>query len=203
MDKCAFLKFRDELSPFKNVFINNSVDPQPAYFKNVNCEFLQMQWGSSLDFCISIYLTLLTLPQPTITPSPPPASQPSPAGNHSPHLPAQQTPAAAPEQSRKAGQNFKCLWQSCKRYVSETDGLPLVHNPVSFSSRRGASADFVFHFFRWFETPSQVFYHAATQHGGKGVYGGHCQWEGCEPFPRQRLSFITHLQVRLPPLYLW
>uniref|UniRef100_A0A671W0N1 AT-rich interactive domain 2 n=1 Tax=Sparus aurata TaxID=8175 RepID=A0A671W0N1_SPAAU len=99
--------------------------------------------------------------QPTITPSPPPASQPSPAGNHSPHLPAQQTPAAAPEQSRKAGQNFKCLWQSCKR---------------------------------WFETPSQVFYHAATQHGGKGVYGGHCQWEGCEPFPRQRLSFITHLQ---------
>ena len=87
--------------------------------------------------------------------------------------------------------------------MSETDGLPLVHNPVSFSSRRGASADFVFHFFRWFETPSQVFYHAATQHGGKGVYGGHCQWEGCEPFPRQRLSFITHLQVRLPPLYLW
>ncbi|XP_034529015.1 AT-rich interactive domain-containing protein 2 isoform X1 [Notolabrus celidotus] len=47
---------------------------------------------------------------------------------------------------------------------------------------------------RWFETPSQVFYHAAMQHGGKGVYGGHCQWEGCEPFPRQRLSFITHLQ---------
>ncbi|KAK1906775.1 AT-rich interactive domain containing protein 2 [Dissostichus eleginoides] len=47
---------------------------------------------------------------------------------------------------------------------------------------------------RWFETPSQVFYHAATQHGGKGVYGGHCQWEGCEPFPRQRLSLITHLQ---------
>ncbi|XP_019121163.2 AT-rich interactive domain-containing protein 2 isoform X2 [Larimichthys crocea] len=98
---------------------------------------------------------------PTVTPSPPPASQPAPAGNHSPHLPAQQTPAAPPEQSRKAGQNFKCLWQSCKR---------------------------------WFETPSQVFYHAATQHGGKGVYGGHCQWEGCEPFPRQRLSFITHLQ---------
>lgn len=56
---------------------------------------------------------------------------------------------------------------------------------------------------RWFETPSQVFYHAATQHGGKGVYGGHCQWEGCEPFPRQRLSFITHLQVRLPPPSLW
>uniref|UniRef100_A0A3B5M801 RFX-type winged-helix domain-containing protein n=1 Tax=Xiphophorus couchianus TaxID=32473 RepID=A0A3B5M801_9TELE len=46
----------------------------------------------------------------------------------------------------------------------------------------------------WFETPSQVFYHAATQHGGKEVYGGHCLWEGCEPFPRQRLSFITHLQ---------
>uniref|UniRef100_A0A672ZQM3 AT rich interactive domain 2 (ARID, RFX-like) n=1 Tax=Sphaeramia orbicularis TaxID=375764 RepID=A0A672ZQM3_9TELE len=87
---------------------------------------------------------------------------PSPAGNHSPHLPTQQTPSAAPpEQNRKAGQNFKCLWQSCKR---------------------------------WFETPSQVFYHAATQHGGKDVYGGQCQWEGCEPFPRQRLSFITHLQ---------
>uniref|UniRef100_A0A3Q1GUQ5 AT-rich interactive domain 2 n=1 Tax=Acanthochromis polyacanthus TaxID=80966 RepID=A0A3Q1GUQ5_9TELE len=98
---------------------------------------------------------------PTVTPSPPPASQPAPAGNHSPHLPAQQTSAAPPEQTRKAGQNFKCLWQSCKR---------------------------------WFETPSQVFYHAATQHGGKDVYGGQCQWEGCEPFPRQRLSFITHLQ---------
>ncbi|XP_060886438.1 AT-rich interactive domain-containing protein 2 [Labrus mixtus] len=98
---------------------------------------------------------------PTITPSPPPVSQPAPVGNHSPHLPAQLTPAAAPEQSRKAGQNFKCLWPSCKR---------------------------------WFETPSQVFYHAATQHGGKGVYGGHCLWEGCDSFPRQRLSFITHLQ---------
>uniref|UniRef100_A0AAQ5YUI6 ARID domain-containing protein n=1 Tax=Amphiprion ocellaris TaxID=80972 RepID=A0AAQ5YUI6_AMPOC len=103
----------------------------------------------------------MSLPQPTVTPSPPPVSQPAPAGNHSPHLPAQQTSAAPPEQTRKAGQNFKCLWQSCKR---------------------------------WFETPSQVFYHAATQHGGKDVYGGQCQWEGCEPFPRQRLSFITHLQ---------
>uniref|UniRef100_A0A1A7Y9X5 AT rich interactive domain 2 (ARID, RFX-like) n=1 Tax=Iconisemion striatum TaxID=60296 RepID=A0A1A7Y9X5_9TELE len=98
---------------------------------------------------------------PTVTPSPPPMSQPAPAGNHSPHLPTQQTPSAPSEPSRKAGQNFKCLWQSCKR---------------------------------WFETPSQVFYHAATQHGGKDVYGGHCLWEGCEPFPRQRLSFITHLQ---------
>ncbi|XP_023265735.1 AT-rich interactive domain-containing protein 2 [Seriola lalandi dorsalis] len=98
---------------------------------------------------------------PTVTPSPPPVSQPASAGHHNPHLPAQQTSAAPPEQSRKAGQNFKCLWQSCKR---------------------------------WFETPSQVFYHAATQHGGKDVYGGQCQWEGCEPFPRQRLSFITHLQ---------
>ncbi|XP_066543245.1 AT-rich interactive domain-containing protein 2 [Amia ocellicauda] len=47
---------------------------------------------------------------------------------------------------------------------------------------------------RWFDTPSQVFYHAATQHGGKDVYPGQCFWEGCEPFPRQRLSFITHLQ---------
>ncbi|XP_034719231.1 AT-rich interactive domain-containing protein 2 [Etheostoma cragini] len=96
---------------------------------------------------------------PTLTP--PPVSQPVLGGNHSPQPSAQQTPAAPPEQSRKAGQNFKCLWQSCKR---------------------------------WFETPSRVFYHAATQHGGKGAYGGHCQWEGCEPFPRQRLSFITHLQ---------
>ncbi|XP_029016165.1 AT-rich interactive domain-containing protein 2 [Betta splendens] len=98
---------------------------------------------------------------PIVTPSPPPASQPAPIGNHSPQLPAQHTSTAPPEESRKAGQNFKCLWQSCKR---------------------------------WFETPSQVFYHAATQHGGKDVYGGHCLWEGCEPFPRQRLSFITHLQ---------
>ncbi|CAG6022124.1 unnamed protein product, partial [Menidia menidia] len=99
---------------------------------------------------------------PAATPSPPPVSQPALlAGSHSPHPPAQQSPTAPPEPSRKAGQNFKCLWQSCKR---------------------------------WFETPSQVFYHAATQHGGKDVYGGQCQWEGCEPFPRQRLSFITHLQ---------
>ncbi|XP_071762789.2 AT-rich interactive domain-containing protein 2 [Centroberyx gerrardi] len=98
---------------------------------------------------------------PTVTPSPPPVSQPAVAGGGSPRRPAQQTPAAPPEQTRKAGQNFKCLWQSCKR---------------------------------WFETPSQVFYHAATQHGGKDVYGGQCLWEGCEPFPRQRLSFITHLQ---------
>ncbi|KAM3859144.1 AT-rich interactive domain-containing protein 2 [Diretmus argenteus] len=98
---------------------------------------------------------------PTATPSPPPVSQPTPTGCPSPHLPTQQTAAAPPEQTRKAGQNFKCLWQSCKR---------------------------------WFETPSRVFYHAATQHGGKDAYGGHCLWEGCEPFPRQRLSFITHLQ---------
>ncbi|CAH2277996.1 AT-rich interactive domain-containing 2 [Pelobates cultripes] len=65
------------------------------------------------------------------------------------------------EQVKKPGQNFMCLWQSCKR---------------------------------WFETPSQVFYHAATEHGGKDVYPGQCLWEGCEPFQRQRFSFITHLQ---------
>ncbi|XP_055510799.1 AT-rich interactive domain-containing protein 2-like [Leucoraja erinacea] len=47
---------------------------------------------------------------------------------------------------------------------------------------------------RWFEMPSQVFYHAATEHGGKDVYQGQCLWAGCEPLPRQRLSFITHLQ---------
>lgn len=39
-----------------------------------------------------------------------------------------------------------------------------------------------------------MFYHAATYHGGKDAYPGQCKWEGCEPFPRQRLSFITHLQ---------
>ncbi|XP_040834856.1 AT-rich interactive domain-containing protein 2 isoform X1 [Ochotona curzoniae] len=61
----------------------------------------------------------------------------------------------------KPGQNFMCLWQSCKK---------------------------------WFQTPSQVFYHAATEHGGKDVYPGQCLWEGCEPFQRQRFSFITHLQ---------
>ncbi|XP_068163353.1 AT-rich interactive domain-containing protein 2 isoform X2 [Antennarius striatus] len=105
--------------------------------------------------------TQAAVPTPTFTPSPPPVSQPAPVGNHSPHLPAQHAPEAPPEHSRRAGQNFRCLWQSCKR---------------------------------WFETPSQVFYHAATQHGGKDAYGGHCLWEGCEPFPRQRLSFITHLQ---------
>ncbi|NWX92228.1 ARID2 protein, partial [Nothoprocta ornata] len=65
------------------------------------------------------------------------------------------------EQLKKPGQNFMCLWQSCKK---------------------------------WFQTPSQVFYHAATEHGGKDVYPGQCLWEGCEPFQRQRFSFITHLQ---------
>ncbi|XP_077450011.1 AT-rich interactive domain-containing protein 2 [Stigmatopora argus] len=99
---------------------------------------------------------------PTVTPSSPPATQPAPADGNDPQLPStQQTHTAPPEQSRKAGHNYKCLWQSCKR---------------------------------WFETPSKVFYHAATQHGGKDVYAGQCQWEGCDPFPRQRLSCITHLQ---------
>lgn len=96
---------------------------------------------------------------PGVTSSPPPVIQ-QPAQSGSPS-PSSQAPAGPPEQIRKAGQNFKCLWQSCKR---------------------------------WFETPSQVFYHAATQHGSKDLYGGQCLWEGCEPFPRQRLSFITHLQ---------
>ncbi|KAJ0012484.1 hypothetical protein NQD34_016818 [Periophthalmus magnuspinnatus] len=101
--------------------------------------------------------------QPAVTPPPPPPlSQPTSVSSPQPTPPPPSAaPALAPEQSRKPGQNFKCLWQSCKR---------------------------------WFDTPSQVFYHAATQHGGKEVYGGHCQWEGCDPLPRQRLSFITHLQ---------
>ncbi|XP_041071684.1 AT-rich interactive domain-containing protein 2 isoform X5 [Carcharodon carcharias] len=47
---------------------------------------------------------------------------------------------------------------------------------------------------RWFDSPSQVYYHAATEHGGKDVYPGACMWEACEHFPRQRFSFITHLQ---------
>ncbi|XP_065129397.1 AT-rich interactive domain-containing protein 2 isoform X2 [Paramisgurnus dabryanus] len=72
-----------------------------------------------------------------------------------------QAPAPSPDQARKPGQNFKCLWHACKR---------------------------------WFETPSQVFYHAATLHGSKDSYPGQCLWEGCDPFPRQRLSFVTHLQ---------
>uniref|UniRef100_A0A8C5A7W5 AT-rich interactive domain-containing protein 2 n=1 Tax=Gadus morhua TaxID=8049 RepID=A0A8C5A7W5_GADMO len=93
---------------------------------------------------------------PVSPPSPlgPPPVAPVPVGSLAP-------PPAAPEPIRKAGQNFKCLWQSCKR---------------------------------WFETPSQVFYHGATTHGSKEAYRGHCLWEGCEPFPRQRLSFVTHLQ---------
>ncbi|XP_074870240.1 AT-rich interactive domain-containing protein 2 [Carettochelys insculpta] len=72
-----------------------------------------------------------------------------------------QAPSQHCEQVKKPGQNFMCLWQSCKK---------------------------------WFQTPSQVFYHAATEHGGKDVYPGQCLWEGCEPFQRQRFSFITHLQ---------
>ncbi|KAL0962967.1 hypothetical protein UPYG_G00347790 [Umbra pygmaea] len=98
---------------------------------------------------------------PGFMPPPPPVAQPAHAGSASQESPLTQAVVAPPEQLRKAGQNFKCLWQSCKR---------------------------------WFETPSQVFYHAATQHGGKEAYPGQCLWEGCEPFPRQRLSFITHLQ---------
>ncbi|XP_053112444.1 AT-rich interactive domain-containing protein 2 isoform X1 [Hemicordylus capensis] len=70
-------------------------------------------------------------------------------------------PSPHAEQVKKPGQNFMCLWQSCKK---------------------------------WFQTPSQVFYHAATEHGGRDVYPGQCLWEGCEPFQRQRFSFITHLQ---------
>ncbi|XP_010890936.2 AT-rich interactive domain-containing protein 2 isoform X1 [Esox lucius] len=100
---------------------------------------------------------------PGFMPPPPPVAQPAQGVSASPDTPLSGPEAVVvpPEQMRKAGQNFKCLWQSCKR---------------------------------WFETPSQVFYHAATQHGGKEVYPGQCLWEGCEPFPRQRLSFITHLQ---------
>lgn len=99
------------------------------------------------------------LPQNTpMPPSPavqvqgqPSSSQPSPVSASSQHA----------DPVRKPGQNFMCLWQSCKK---------------------------------WFQTPSQVFYHAATEHGGKDVYPGQCLWEGCEPFQRQRFSFITHLQ---------
>ncbi|XP_053572712.1 AT-rich interactive domain-containing protein 2 [Bombina bombina] len=86
---------------------------------------------------------------------------------HGQLISSQPSPYPAPtlshhvEQVKKPGQNFMCLWQSCKK---------------------------------WFETPSQVFYHAATEHGGKDVYPGQCMWEGCEPFQRQRFSFITHLQ---------
>uniref|UniRef100_A0AAZ3P0Y5 AT rich interactive domain 2 (ARID, RFX-like) n=1 Tax=Oncorhynchus tshawytscha TaxID=74940 RepID=A0AAZ3P0Y5_ONCTS len=100
---------------------------------------------------------------PGFTQLPPTVAQPVQGGSSSPNAPLSgpQAVVAPPEQTRKAGQNFKCLWQSCKR---------------------------------WFETPSRVFYHAATQHGGKELYPGQCLWEGCEPFPRQRLSFITHLQ---------
>ncbi|XP_021098680.1 AT-rich interactive domain-containing protein 2 [Heterocephalus glaber] len=81
----------------------------------------------------------------------PNSSQPAPFSASSQHA----------DSMRKPGQNFMCLWQSCKK---------------------------------WFQTPSQVFYHAATEHGGKDVYPGQCLWEGCEPFQRQRFSFITHLQ---------
>ncbi|KAM6986297.1 AT-rich interactive domain-containing protein 2 [Aplochiton taeniatus] len=103
--------------------------------------------------------TVASSSTPTMMPSPSLVTQPAQINNPCPSAVMQQ--AAPSEPTRKTGQNFKCLWQSCKR---------------------------------WFETPSQVFYHAATQHGGKDVYGGQCLWEGCEPFSRQRLSFITHLQ---------
>uniref|UniRef100_A0A8C2CN25 AT rich interactive domain 2 (ARID, RFX-like) n=1 Tax=Cyprinus carpio TaxID=7962 RepID=A0A8C2CN25_CYPCA len=95
-------------------------------------------------------------PSPMSVQTPPPVDPAAQGTNQS--SPA---PALSPDQARKPGQNFRCLWQACKR---------------------------------WFDTPSQVFYHAATYHGSKDAYPGQCQWEGCEPFPRQRLSFITHLQ---------
>nr|XP_060633540.1 AT-rich interactive domain-containing protein 2 isoform X1 [Anolis sagrei ordinatus] len=91
-------------------------------------------------------------PVPTMQVQGPPVSlPPSVYAVPSPHV----------EHAKKPGQNFMCLWQSCKK---------------------------------WFQTPAQVFYHAATEHGGKDVYPGQCLWEGCEPFQRQRFSFITHLQ---------
>ncbi|KAJ8269396.1 hypothetical protein COCON_G00120030 [Conger conger] len=100
--------------------------------------------------------------QPPLIPSPPPPpGQTSATSVPTPPLVISQALEVPLDQDRKPGHNFKCLWQSCKR---------------------------------WFETPSQVFYHAATQHGGKDMYPGQCLWTGCEPFPRQRLSFITHLQ---------
>ncbi|XP_033882584.2 AT-rich interactive domain-containing protein 2-like isoform X1 [Acipenser ruthenus] len=94
--------------------------------------------------CIS---STITVQAPQVSSTTPPSVTPT-SSQHSEHV-------------RKPGQNFMCLWKSCKR---------------------------------WFQTPSQVFYHAATQHGSKDTYPGQCFWEGCEPFPRQRLSFITHLQ---------
>uniref|UniRef100_A0A672KAE4 AT-rich interactive domain-containing protein 2-like n=1 Tax=Sinocyclocheilus grahami TaxID=75366 RepID=A0A672KAE4_SINGR len=94
--------------------------------------------------------------QPVSVQTPPPVDPAAQGTNQS--SPA---PALCPDQARKPGQSFRCLWQACKR---------------------------------WFDTPSQVFYHAATYHGSKDAYPGQCRWEGCEPFPRQRLSFITHLQ---------
>jgi len=74
-----------------------------------------------------------------------------------------------------------CLWYLC--FI-----INWKKNPLKFPSPS---------FCRWFQTPSQVFYHAATEHGGKDVYPGQCLWEGCEPFQRQRFSFITHLQVQI------
>lgn len=94
--------------------------------------------------------------QPVSEQTPPLADQATQGTNQN-----SQAPAPSPDQARKPGQNFKCLWQACRR---------------------------------WFDTPSQVFYHAATHHGSKDAYPGQCLWEGCDPFPRQRLSFITHLQ---------
>ncbi|KAB0372703.1 hypothetical protein FD755_015456, partial [Muntiacus reevesi] len=37
-------------------------------------------------------------------------------------------------------------------------------------------------------TPSWVFYHAASEHGGKEVYPGQGLWEGCEPFHQYSTS---------------
>ncbi|MBN3326690.1 ARID2 protein, partial [Atractosteus spatula] len=108
----------------------------------------------------SFIQAVVTQPSSIVSP-PPPQSVQACQVSSTPPPPANQASSAPSEHVRKPGQNFMCLWQSCKR---------------------------------WFDTPSQVFYHAATQHGGKEVYPGQCFWEGCEPFPRQRLSFITHLQ---------
>uniref|UniRef100_A0A671T9G4 AT-rich interactive domain-containing protein 2-like n=1 Tax=Sinocyclocheilus anshuiensis TaxID=1608454 RepID=A0A671T9G4_9TELE len=98
-----------------------------------------------------------SVPSPLPETNTPPPVDPAAQGTNQ----SSPAPALSPDQARKPGQNFRCLWQACKR---------------------------------WFDTPSQVFYHAATYHGSKDAYPGQCRWEGCEPFPRQRLSFITHLQ---------
>jgi hypothetical protein len=49
---------------------------------------------------------------------------------------------------------------------------------------------------RWFETYKQIYRHVTKDHFENNQTTTHiCNWTGCDGLPRQRWSFMTHLQV--------